>query len=189
MANIRTSQNTEASGILLQARTACRSQYLEQLEVLNEAALLAHTLDSDRALHLLKAKLVHFDPRLDWLRSCVMTMACQNSIIRKRTAAPFTEFDVHKEFWDNLSEYVPGAERIKKSGDGVNTPDGWILLDGEEIPVEVKRSNFNKKSGLQLARYMRAYGSKKGIAVSIKFTSEFDDSIIRVPCRPPKAKC
>lgn len=96
----------------------------------------------------------------------------------------FTEFDVHKEFWANLHSHLPRAKRIYRKSDGVNVPDGWVELDGMDVPVEIKRDAFGSSAVRQLRRYMTAYGATMGVAVGKFFHGIPDSSIIRIRCQP-----
>lgn len=122
-----------------------------------------------------------------WLRACILFEASRNLMVEPglKQKPAFTEFDVHRSFWSRLNELVPGATRAEgPASDGVNIPDGWVLLDGEVIPVEMKRDVFNGAARNQLKRYMTAYGARRGIAVCPAFRCETDPSIMRIVCRP-----
>lgn len=122
-----------------------------------------------------------------WLRACVIFEASRNLMADSANEGKpqFTEFDVHKAFWKNLHALLPGAKRVKgPEPDGKNIPDGWVDLNGELMPVEMKRDVFNGAARNQLHRYMTAYGARRGVAVCPAFRCETDPSILRVVCQP-----
>ncbi len=154
------------------------------LQGLNEIARMAIERPVEAMCLLAGEEFQHED--LMWIRACIMFEAARNMATENRSsiAPPFTEFDVHREFWERLSELVPGAKRVQGPSDGINVPDGWVEIGGDLIPVEVKRDVFNGRARNQLQRYMTAYRATRGIAVCPKFSCETDTSIIRVVCRP-----
>lgn len=90
------------------------------------------------------------------------------------------EFTIQALFNSYADCVIPGAKVVKKKNDRHNVPDSWIELDGEEIPVEVKYGNFNKRAMDQLNRYVNAYSCKRGVAVGRALTTEFPEGYIFV---------
>ncbi len=86
------------------------------------------------------------------------------------------EFYYQKLFKMNFSKIRKGKV-IKNKNNAHNIPDAWVEMNGYIIPVEVKLKNFDARALKQLQRYMKAYGSEKGIAVANKLTVEIPDNI------------
>lgn len=137
---------------------------------LSDPSAAAKTLQEKIPLHL-----AH--PMLAFLRAALIAEIGQNMLAH---SLPGTEFDVHRDFWERLEEYIPGATRLEKKSDRKHMPDGWIRLNGEDIPVEIKRDSFTVASKRQLHRYMSFYEAKKGVAVAADFKVPLDESVIAV---------
>jgi len=92
------------------------------------------------------------------------------------------EYAVHDHIERNLQKYVPGAALSKAKGPK-GLCDFLLIVNGEPVPVEVKRSNFTKKSVAQLRRYMDYYNANKGIAMARRLTAELEDGMtfIQIP--------
>ena len=88
-----------------------------------------------------------------------------------------TEKTVVNVFKDKIEEIIPNAKITNKDNDQKHKPDCWVLLDGEEIPVEAKLDFFNITALRQLKRYMSFYKKNKGIAVARKLTVELPENI------------
>lgn len=73
------------------------------------------------------------------------------------------------------------AEIIDKKNIGGNFPDLWVRIKDEEIPVEVKRHDFNLKAFKQLKRYMNVYQAKYGIAIGSRLTTPMPPNITFIP--------
>lgn len=152
---------------------------------LNNVSLLSFE-DPSEALRLLS-----FDPdfanvpeEILWIRTAIFNNAASHFTVTK-IDPPFTEADLARSFWEKLAELIPGATRVKGPRiDGPHRPDGWVQVDGECLPVEMKRGAFNGSARMQLARYMNVYGANRGVAVAPKFTCETPESVIRVIFTP-----
>lgn len=57
------------------------------------------------------------------------------------------EFTIHEIFKENINNIFNGkAKQIIKKNNMRHIPDVWIEIDDEEIPVEIKLHEFNKKA-------------------------------------------
>lgn len=81
-----------------------------------------------------------------------------------------TELDVHALFWKHLRDVLPGARQLfGVTRLSAHVPDGWIELDGEWLPVEMKLNEWTASASGQLLRYMEAYKKPRGVAVASDF--------------------
>lgn len=87
-----------------------------------------------------------------------------------------TEFYIHQLFNDNYSK-IRSGKVVKHKHDRHNIPDSWVNRDGEIIPVEMKKENFDQEALEQLQRYINTYNSNYGIAVGDKLTVDLPDNI------------
>lgn len=122
------------------------------------------------------------DVGLEYLRLAVMEMAIRHYRAGNAKKSEFTEFDVHRHFWANLNQYLPGAVRIKRESKPKHIPDGWVELDGVAMPIEIKRDAFNASAARQLSRYMTEYGATRGVAVARKIRCPRDPRVIYIEC-------
>ena len=92
------------------------------------------------------------------------------------------EFYYQKLFKDNVKLILGKQYKLlkNKKNNPHHIPDAWVEMNGEEIPVEVKRGCFDKKALRQLKRYMFVYQSKQGIAVAKELTVDLPENIIFV---------
>ena len=114
----------------------------------------------------------------DELLGKVYSVVLQNLVAWDRRGY---EMYYQRLFKENIKKVIPNAEIIDKQVIDKNYPDAWVSIDGEEIPVEVKRNAFNKRALLQLQRYMNVYQKKRGIAVAATLTVELPDNIRFIP--------
>lgn len=84
---------------------------------------------------------------------------------------------VQHEFLSNVETYLPGAIACIAPRVEGHIPDGFVRLDGEVLPVEVKRRRFTPLGRDQLLRYMAAYGASRGIAVAPELACDLPASI------------
>jgi len=146
----------------------------EQALLLGELAELALTAPDDaltRITREIPARITH--ESLLFLRLAVFDQAVATQKVPR-----FTEFDVHKQVFGNLDAYLPGAVRLERKSDPSHIPDGWVEINGEPLPVEIKRDAFTKASARQLARYIEHYGSSRGVAVASSFNCAPDPRFI-----------
>jgi hypothetical protein len=87
-----------------------------------------------------------------------------------------TEMKIRNAFYENLSEYLPGAKVFDMKSDGKNIPDGFITIENEIYAVEVKRDKFDWSALVQLKRYMKIYNCP-GIAVAPKLCCDLPKSV------------
>ena len=101
-------------------------------------------------------------------------------------ATRHVEKDVEDEFFANLGSYLPGAIPAIAPYNHHHRPDGFVHLDGEILPVEVKRVRFTFAARSQLLRYMGAYGASRGIAVAPALSCEIPANITFVQVSAPE---
>ena len=120
------------------------------------------------------------DPKLvDDFYEIYSSVRCQCAYLDTYRQAEISGIQVR--FKEQLSTLIPGAvlcdqPKVKTQ----KKPDAWILLDGEVIPVEVKRGAFGNMALAQLLGYMQIFGAKKGIAVAPTLTCSLPDGIVFV---------
>lgn len=141
---------------------------LETVAVLNTAAGSCMK-DRGQALKLLLAA-PHL-PELAYLRFAVL------SLYHLERPQPPKEHVIRSLFFDGLSFYLPGAEQVSLPTVGKNKPDGFVRLNGNLAPVEIKRFAFDAKALLQIERYMSAYDARLGVAVAPKLGCVLPDNI------------
>jgi CRISPR/Cas system-associated exonuclease Cas4 (RecB family) len=92
------------------------------------------------------------------------------------------EYTIQEAFKENIDKiFNKKAKLIKRKNNLRHIPDAWIQLENEDIPVEVKLSDFDNKALKQLKRYMTFYKCKKGIAVGKKYTANKEENITFIP--------
>lgn len=89
-----------------------------------------------------------------------------------------TEYVYQSMFCKNVDKLIPDAKCVNRKNDRHNIPDAWVELNGEDLPVEVKRYCFDKKALCQLQRYIDFFHTNGGIAVAEKLTVELPDNIV-----------
>lgn len=95
------------------------------------------------------------------------------------------EEHIRKKFYDNLATYVPGAKKVAVPLFRKNIPDGFISVDGQTAPVEIKRYVFDDNALAQILRYMAVYRSDFGFAVAPKLACRLPANIRFVEVSPP----
>jgi hypothetical protein len=106
-------------------------------------------------------------------------------IMRSIADSRYREEHVRKEFYDNLGAYIPGATKAAVPLFKKNIPDGFIAVDGETAPVEIKRYAFDEKALVQILRYMTAYRCDLGFAVAPKLACKLPANVRFVKVLPP----
>ena len=132
---------------------------------LQDGAKLAQAGFADKAKNAIKQADSDFPGaayELFYLRAAV-----EAEIFLARECKRKREFDLHDKFRRKISSLIPGAKILKLKFEVENGfPDFMIQLNGEAIPVEIKRDKFIGSSLRQLQGYIKAYGCTKGIAVA-----------------------
>lgn len=81
--------------------------------------------------------------------------------------------------FDNvIQEILPRATIIQRKDNPKHIPDAWLSINGEDVPVEIKKGPFDNSALKQLLRYITVYGCSKGIAVGAKLTVELPENIM-----------
>ena len=92
-----------------------------------------------------------------------------------------SEFDIHASFNASVKHlFGEDVTSVKGQYDAHHKPDAWLLIEGKEIPVEMKKYAFDCKACKQLLRYMTFFKSGVGIAVGSKLTTPLPPSILFV---------
>jgi len=78
------------------------------------------------------------------------------------------EKDVENYFYKNIDSLLPNSKKVSHSTITGHYPDGFVSINGQVAPVEIKRDVFTYSSLAQLRRYMNVYGANSGIAVAPK---------------------
>lgn len=99
------------------------------------------------------------------------------------TRNAYFEKDMREEFFSNLHDFLPGAEKANVEILQPDQPDGFVILDGETLPVEFKLHSFDSKAKSQLLRYLKAYNTTRGIAVAQNLHCELPANILFVQVR------
>lgn len=87
------------------------------------------------------------------------------------------EFSLQSLFKEKLDGLLPGSKLINGPSNSQNRPDAWVELEGEKIPVEVKKDAFDAKAVKQLLRYMKAFGCQHGIACAPSLSAPLPSNI------------
>ena len=161
--------------------TDIENKTIERLMKLDEFSLLAlavdYALDEKKEeawiiLHYADRKANHDDGVYIKLRTAVGIMVAISK-------TKIDEYHYHALFRKYFNRVLgDGAEIVYKRSDGKNIPDAWIRMDGEDIPVEIKKNSFNAKALQQLQRYMKAYQCNKGIAVGRDIKIDLPSNIL-----------
>lgn len=101
----------------------------------------------------------------------------EHYLLQERAANKKDEYYYQKLFNDKCEIILDGVKLIKKKSIYGHYPDAWVKIGVEEIPVEVKLNDFDKKALKQLERYINVYNKKKGIAVGRKLSVELPHNI------------
>lgn len=113
------------------------------------------------AWELMRIASIMFHPQDDKVFNCLYGAAAMD-IARNFTK---NEFYYHTVFKKNYSKIGDGKV-VKNETNDHDIPDAWVERNGHIIPVEIKLGKFGRKALQQLNRYMKVYGSTKGIAVA-----------------------
>ena len=95
-----------------------------------------------------------------------------------------TEAARESYFKNNVAVIVgEGAKIAPAVASQKHRPDGWVVLNGNLMPVEIKKGNFDAKALRQLTRYMDYYKTSNGIAIGRNLTVELPDNIQFYCCK------
>lgn len=91
----------------------------------------------------------------------------------------FKEKYVHVWFKKNLKKLLgKDYELAIVRSNRKHQPDVWVKKNGENIPVECKLGDFDKKALKQIQRYMDFYSAKEGIAVAKNLKCELPQNVL-----------
>lgn len=146
----------------------------------NEIAELAYTDHhaAIKALQSLEGVPSNSFPELMWVRNAILAHIC-NIMVSRMTPAKtgVSEMDIQNHFFKHLDTYVKDAVKTECKTTKGHRPDGFVSVNGEVFPVEIKVKTFRKKSLEQLEWYMRIYGAKYGIAVAPELSCELPANV------------
>ena len=92
-----------------------------------------------------------------------------------------TEAKYYGLFEKHISKVLgDNAKIIEGHSNAQNKPDKWVEMNGVEIPVEMKKGDFDDKAMKQLRRYMDVFNSIAGIAVGRRMTVDCPENVIFV---------
>ena len=111
--------------------------------------------------------------RVLWELSCAVV---KHIALEKRE----TEIYIHNLFTEKYNKLGNG-KIIRKKNNPKFIPDAWVRINGEDVPVEIKRDIFNKSALNQLLGYMEFYTAKREIPVAKKLSVELPDEIEFIP--------
>lgn len=77
----------------------------------------------------------------------------------------YSEYNMYNNILPLIQKMFPKAVSQKVKVDPKHRPDAFVEINGERIPVEVKKGEFGEKAKGQLRRYMRRYGASWGIGI------------------------
>lgn len=95
----------------------------------------------------------------------------------KETGRRLLERDIQNHFYRFLEFYIPGAQKAVRVMTAGHLPDGFVRINGETAPVEVKRTKFTIKGLEQLQWYMRIYDCKIGVAVAQELCCDLPEGV------------
>ena len=124
-------------------------------------AMACEEESEDNAWELMHIASIIFHPQDDETFNCLYGAVAMD--ITRRFMQ--NEFYYQSDFKNNYAKIREGKV-VKNKTDGHNIPDAWVERNGYIIPVEIKLRKFDKNALQQLNRYMKTYGSIKGIAVA-----------------------
>lgn len=103
-----------------------------------------------------------------FLRAAINEQIFRNQVgLKSKAKTCVTEKQIEQFFFKNLNRYISGACAIKRPPLKQNLiPDGFIKINGDVCPVEVKKGNFSNRALQQLLLYIHEYGAKHGVAVA-----------------------
>ncbi len=76
-----------------------------------------------------------------------------------------------------FDKFWPSAKMLKVHTGNGHRCDFLLDIEGETVPVEVKKGPFNRNALMQLRSYMEAYKANRGIAVGSKCTVELPRNV------------
>jgi hypothetical protein len=158
-------------------KDTCPSNEALVLHLLNSIAKLSYTLDEpQQAIDLFEEAKATIPLEYDFLVDAVETHLFWARSCKFRVS----EKTIRDEFFAHLYKYLPGAAKAKVKVNNLHMPDGFVLYEGEVLPVEVKKVAIVGSSIKQIQRYMREYGSAKGIVVAPKLLAPLPSNVIFV---------
>lgn len=98
-------------------------------------------------------------------------------ILRNYMSSIPREKDIQSIVKENITKVFNECEVISRINDHRHQPDLWLVVQGEEVPVEIKLKKFNRKALEQLERYITFYKCNKGVAIAEKLTTKLPQNI------------
>ena len=111
-----------------------------------------------------------------------------SSVFIKSRQKGSMEIDVQNEFYNNLEKYLPTAEKINVKINHLHRPDGFILYEGNILPVEVKRESVTSTTIYQIKRYIEEYKSVGGVVVAPELRTVLPSNVKFIRVIAPRNK-
>lgn len=92
-----------------------------------------------------------------------------------------SEFHLHYLFNKYACLLIEGCKVVSKKANGKDIPDSWVEVNGELMPVEIKKFSFGEKAKKQLQRYISAYNAIGGVAVARTLDVDLPENITFIP--------
>jgi hypothetical protein len=154
-----------------------KDEKIDRFRLLSLASSISQK-DEKMAWDIMRLASILFHPQNDVVFNELYDAVVSNIIYNN----PKNEFQLYPKFKNKVKElFGKNAKVIEKVNDPHYRPDIWIRIENQDIPVEIKQNNFNKKSLKQLEGYMEFYNAKYGIAVGSKLTVKLPDNIVFIP--------
>lgn len=156
-------------------------------EVLSKYELLAlagKVADEDikSAWELLNLASIIFHPYHDWAFNELYKSVAFD--LTRNKSFSLSEYAIHGYFKENHKTILGNEYSLKKiKTNGKDIPDAWVKYKSELIPVEVKKSEFDKKALKQLLRYMSSYNCGSGIAIGRELSVDIPQNIKFISCK------
>ena len=167
--------NNEDFGDVRTTEINGRTEYVVNGTMIDRFKLLAIACDEnneDNAWEIMRVASIIFHPQDDDVFNSLYGAAAME-ITRKFKNDEMYFQNIFKENYSKIRK----GKIIKNKTDGHNIPDAWVEEDGYIIPVEVKLRKFDQQALNQLLRYIKAYGSSRGIAVARELAVELPHNI------------
>lgn len=175
MSNLINITNQEGQLLVSSREVSCTLDYLDLYELASKESynVTKHGLDLLLELADLARVMTPEDKKIPFLDNAIRELIFRNFM----SSIP-KEIDIQEVAKRNISKVIEGCQIFNRINNHKHQPDLWVTVYGEEIPVEIKVSNFNYKALEQLKRYMKFYNCEKGVAIGEKLTTKLPKNIM-----------
>lgn len=148
--------------------------YIDLLDMVSKASYKVNEFGLDNLLATVRiaAAIAPVGKDTSFLQQSVREL-----ILRNFKGSLPSEFDIHELVKEKVIKIVEDSEIVQMINDRNHQPDLWLKVKGEEIPVEIKLSNFDLKALKQLERYIKHYNCNKGIAIGSNLVVDLPKNI------------